>query len=191
MIDLDELRSCTRCSLSATRQRVVVGSGPHHPRLMVVGEAPGRYEDEGGEPFIGRSGQLLFALLGEEVGVERDECFVTNVVKCRPPGNRTPARGEILACHDWFDAQVKDYAPAVVLALGNVAARALFDFREGVGVTHGRIVTVATTGTDAASGAVTRGLATYHPAAALRGGSSVVDVMRGDLRILRRLLEDA
>ncbi len=160
---------------------------------MIVGEAPGRYEDEGGEPFVGRSGRLLFQLMREEVGVERDECFVTNVVKCRPPGNRTPTRREILACHDWFAGQVHDYAPAVVLALGNVAARALFDFRDGVGVTHGRVVALdLRDGTERdPSAPFTRGLATYHPAAALRGGSSVVDVMRDDLRILKRLLEDA
>ena len=160
---------------------------------MVVGEAPGRYEDEGGEPFIGRSGQLLFRLLLEEVAIERDECFVTNVVKCRPPENRTPKREEILACRDWFVAQVDDYAPRVVLALGNVAARAVFGYTEGVGETHGRIAVVSVTGRDpaASSEPPTRGLATYHPAAALRGGSSVVDVMRADLRILRQLLEVA
>ena len=160
---------------------------------MVVGEAPGRYEDEGGEPFIGRSGRLLFQLLLEEVGIDRDECFVTNVVKCRPPANRTPKRQEITACRDWFVAQVDDYAPRVVLALGNVAARAVFGYREGVGAVHGRIAVVAATGRvhGDVTQASTRGLATYHPAAALRGGSSVVDVMRRDLRILRQLLEAA
>ena len=89
--DLNELPTCTRCALSLTRrQRVVVGSGPRDPALMVIGEAPGRDEDEGGEPFIGRSGRLLFQLIEEEVGLARAECFVTNVVKCRPPANRTP-----------------------------------------------------------------------------------------------------
>lgn len=157
---------------------------------MIVGEAPGRYEDEGGEPFIGRSGRLLFALLHEEVGIERDACFVTNVVKCRPPGNRTPRRDEILACHDWFTAQVLERAPAVVLALGNVAARAVFNVTEGVGATHGRVITLQMSDARAPSSSLgIQGLITYHPAAALRGGSSVVDVMRADLRVLRQLLE--
>ena len=158
---------------------------------MVVGEAPGRYEDEGGDPFIGRSGQLLFQLLSEEVGVERDQCFVTNVVKCRPPANRTPKRGEILACRDWFVAQVDEYAPRVVLGLGNIAARALFGYTEGVGVIHGRVSPVIASGRDdvASNESATRGLATYHPAAALRGGPSVVNVIRADLGILRQLLE--
>lgn len=167
---------------------------------MIVGEAPGRYEDEGGEPFIGRSGRLLFQLMSEEVGLERDECFVTNVVKCRPPGNRTPTRGEILACREWLVAQVHDCAPAVVLTLGNVAARAVFNVSEGIGVTHGRILLMEGPNADGLGASAhstqptsprtpLRGLATYHPAAALRGGSSVVDVMRADLRILKELLE--
>lgn len=179
MVNLDELPTCTRCALATTRQRVVVGSGPRQAPLMLVGEAPGRSEDEGGEPFIGRSGQLLFQLLGEEAGVRREDCFVTNVVKCRPPGNRTPKREEIAACRPWFLAQLEECSPRVVLALGNTAARAVFGDVEGVGRTHGLIRRLG----------ASEGLATYHPAAALRGGPSVVDVMREDLRILKALLE--
>jgi DNA polymerase len=148
---------------------------------MVVGEAPGQNEDEGGEPFIGRSGRLLFQLLSEEAGVEREECFVTNVVKCRPPANRTPTRQELATCRPWFLEQLEDCAPRVVLALGNTAARAVFGYVDGVGQTHGRVCQLG----DA------QGIATYHPAAALRAGPSVVDVMRADLRILKQLLEQA
>jgi DNA polymerase len=179
MIDYDELRSCTRCGLSKTRERVVIGSGPRHAPLMVVGEAPGRNEDEGGEPFIGRSGRLLFQLLDEEVGVTRERCFVTNVVKCRPPMNRTPTKEELTACRPWFLGQLEDCAPLVVLALGNTAARAVFGYTEGMGEIHGRVCRLGQA----------RGIASYHPAAALRAGPSVVDVMRADLRILKRLLE--
>ncbi len=178
MIDLAQLRSCTKCGLSVTRQRVVVGSGPSHAALMIVGEAPGANEDEGGEPFIGRSGRLLFQLLDEEVGLTREQCFVTNVVKCRPPGNRTPTREELGACRPWFLGQIQDVAPRVVLALGNTAAKSIFGFTEGMAAVHGRVCQLG----DA------RGLATYHPAAALRGGPSVVDVMRRDLLVLKRLL---
>jgi len=176
--DLAELVSCTRCALSGTRQRVVVGSGPASPALMVIGEAPGRSEDEGGEPFIGRSGQLLFQLIEEVVGLTRSECFVTNVVKCRPPANRTPTRDEVAACVPWLTEQFTAVRPALVLALGNTAARSLFGFVEGIAATHGRVVEV---------NGVT-GLATYHPAAALRNGPSVVKVMRADLEILKRLM---
>ena len=146
---------------------------------MVIGEAPGRSEDEGGEPFIGRSGRLLFQLIGEVVGLTRSECFVTNVVKCRPPANRTPTRVEVAACQPWLVEQFAVVGPSLVLGVGNTAARALFGFVEGIATTHGRVAEVS---------GVT-GLATYHPAAALRGGPSVVEVMRGDLGILKRLLE--
>ncbi len=177
--DLAELPTCTRCDLALTRQRVVIGTGPLSSALMVVGEAPGRSEDEGGEPFIGRSGQLLFRLIAEETGLSREQCFVTNVVKCRPPGNRAPRRDELEACRPWFEEQVGLVQPRVVVALGNTAARAVFGFVEGIGRTHGRVQLVG----------AGQGLATYHPAAALRGGPRVVAVMRADLRIVKRLVE--
>ncbi|MGD0853836.1 MAG: uracil-DNA glycosylase [Acidimicrobiales bacterium] len=176
--DLAELPTCTRCALAQSRQRVVVGSGPLNPSLMVIGEAPGRDEDEGGEPFIGRSGRLLFQLIQEEVGLSRAQCFVTNVVKCRPPANRTPTREELIACRPWLSEQFQLVRAPLVLALGNTAARSVFRFEQGIGVTHGQIVKLG--------GGL--GLATYHPAAALRGGASVVDVMRADLRILKTLV---
>jgi uracil-DNA glycosylase family 4 len=177
-LDREALATCTRCELSLTRQRVVIGSGPESPALLVIGEAPGRSEDEGGEPFIGRSGQLLFRLIEEEVGLLRSQCYVTNVVKCRPPNNRTPTRHEISTCRPWLVAQLADVRPRVVLALGNTAARAIFGYEKGIGQTHG-LVTQLDSGP---------GMATYHPAAALRSGAAVLDLMRDDLRILRTLV---
>ena len=176
-VDLTELVTCTRCRLATTRQRVVVGSGPRHPSVVVVGEAPGRQEDEGGEPFIGRSGQLLFRLLGE-IGLARADCFVTNVVKCRPPANRTPRPDEVAACAPWFAAQITGLGPAPLLCLGATAARSVFGGARGIGVIHGRVFDLEGR----------RGLATYHPAAALRGGERVVSIMREDLGVLRGLL---
>jgi DNA polymerase len=146
---------------------------------MVVGEAPGREEDEGGEPFIGRSGQLLFRLLEEVVGLQREQCFVTNVVKCRPPGNRVPTPREIGTCRPWLDAQIAAVTPRAVLALGTTAGRAVFGLREAMAVVHGRVVHLGTV----------PGLVTYHPAAALRGGSRVVATMRDDLAVVRRLVD--
>ena len=157
--DLAELATCTLCALSLTRQRVVIGSGPISPALMVIGEAPGRDEDEGGEPFIGRSGRL-------------------NVVKCRTPANRTPTRDELSTCRPWLSEQFKVVRAPLVLALGNTAAKSVFGFELGIGRTHGQVVRLG-------GG---QGMATYHPAAALRGGPSVVDVMRADLRILKSLV---
>lgn len=179
MVDLAQLPTCTKCALSLTRQRVVVGSGPFDAVLTVVGEAPGKTEDEGGEAFVGRSGRLLFQLVLDELGLTREQCFVTNVVKCRPPANRPPRPHEIATCRPWLDEQLRVARARFLLCVGNTAARAVLGFDEGIGATHGRVVELGTV----------RGLATYHPAAALRGGPSVVDVMRRDLRILKELLD--
>ena len=175
--DLAELVACTRCDLAATRQRVVVGSGPSRAKVLIVGEAPGRQEDEGGEPFIGRSGQLLFRLLAE-IGLVRDDCFVTNVVKCRPPANRAPRAHEMAACAPWLALQISEVGSVPLLALGAIAARSVFGVTRGIGVIHGRVL-------DADRH---RGLVTYHPAAALRGGQRVVSIMRDDFATLREMM---
>ncbi|MDE3064170.1 MAG: alanine racemase [Acidobacteriota bacterium] len=179
-LDLAQLPTCTRCGLAATRQRVVVGTGPLDPVIMIVGEAPGRTEDEGGEPFIGRSGNLFFRLLAEEVGLVRDQCFVTNTVKCRPPENRTPSPEELAACRPWLRAQLQAVQPRAVLTLGAVAAREVLGLSAPMGAVHGTLVTIG-------GGP---GLATYHPAAVLRT-PRLAQVVRADLRVLRRLLESA
>lgn len=169
---------CTRCSLSVTRQRVVVGSGPSAARLLVLGEAPGATEDAGGEPFIGRSGQLLFRLLGEETGLRREDCYVTNVVKCRPPGNRTPTRVEIAACRGWLDEQLAQLRAPVAVTLGNTATTALLGPVGGINSVRGVARTL---------GPLTV-VPMLHPAAVLRGGNNLTDVMRADLRVVASLL---
>lgn len=180
-LDLAAMASCTRCALSLTRQRVVCGSGPLRPALMIVGEAPGRLEDETGEPFIGRSGQLLFRLIEEEVGLVRAQCYTTSVVKCRPPNNRPPQRLELESCRPWITQQLAAVAPRVVVVLGATAARSLLGRRDPMGTLHGEVVALG----DA------RALATYHPAAALRGGARVENLLRADLRSVRQLIADA
>ncbi len=177
-LDVAALSSCTRCRLSATRTRVVIGTGPNDAVLLLVGEAPGRQEDEGGAPFIGRSGQLLFTLIEEEVGLSREQCYVTNTVKCRPPANRTPARDELEACRPWLEAQLAELAPRVTLALGLTAAREVLGATLSMSAVHGRARHLG----DAT------GIATYHPAAALRD-PALVAVMRADLRVVRTFLE--
>ena len=177
-MDVAALLACTRCALSATRQRVVVGTGPAAARLMVVGEAPGRSEDEGGAPFTGRSGQLLTRLIAEAVGLEREQYFITNVVKCRPPQNRPPRRDELTACRPWLDEQLREQRPTVVLAVGATAAKAVFGVTTPMREAHGEVLI---------SGGP-RGVVTYHPAAALRQGRIVEDVMRTDLALVRELL---
>jgi uracil-DNA glycosylase len=171
-LDVEALLHCVKCRLAESRQRVVIGTGPADPVLMIVGEAPGRTEDEGGEPFIGRSGNLFWRLLREETGLVRDQCYVTNTVKCRPPDNRAPERDELDACRPWLDAQLADVAPLAVLALGAVAAREVLGLSGAMGANHGRVVRVGET----------PGLATYHPAAVLRT-PSLAQAVRADLRV--------
>jgi DNA polymerase len=178
-----ELRAadCRRCDLCATRQRVVFASGALTAPLALVGEAPGATEDAGGEPFIGRSGRLLFALLADTTGLSRDDCYVTNVVKCRPPSNRTPRRKEIDSCAAWLDEQLAAMDAQVLVALGNVAVRRLLDVRAPLGQVRG-------------SSYRAHGLTivpTFHPAAALRGGPSVTAMLRSDLSLAGSLLATA
>ena len=177
-LDAAALSSCTRCRLSESRTRVVIGTGPTDAALLLVGEAPGRQEDEGGEPFIGRSGQLLFKLIEEVVGLTREQCYVTNTVKCRPPGNRVPARDELEACRPWLADQLADLSPRVTLTLGLTAAREVLGATLSMSAVHGRARHL---------GAGT-GIATYHPAAALRD-PALVAVMRADLAIVRTFVE--
>lgn len=172
---LDELeteaRSCRACALAEGRRSVVFGVGDAGASLMLVGEAPGEEEDRRGVPFVGRSGALLDRLLAEEVGVKRSECYVANVVKCRPPGNRDPRPDEVAACSRFLALQVHMVDPFVVVSLGNFATRALLGRSEGISRLRARSYPYG------------RGwlVPTFHPAAALRGGAEVVAKMRADL----------
>jgi uracil-DNA glycosylase family 4 len=157
-------RGCTACpELAGTRRHVVPGAFPVGARLLVLGEAPGAQEDESGLPFVGRSGQLLDALLAE-VGAERAHVGVLNTVKCRPPANRPPTRAESAACRGWTSRQLELAAPAVVVALGLSAAR-WFLGPGTLSSLRGRLHEVDLPG----AGGV-RVLPTYHPSAALRHG---------------------
>ena len=157
---------CVACEeLAATRTCTVPGVLPPSApptgsgRLMLVGEAPGQQEDETGLPFVGRSGELLDGLLAE-VGVDRADVVVANVLKCRPPGNRPPRRAEIVACRPWLERQLQLAAPDVVVALGSTAVTWFFGPGARIGALRGEHV-------------VRDGytvLATFHPSAALRFG---------------------
>ncbi len=164
--------ACTRCPLAAGRTTVVFGEGDPNADLMVVGEGPGRDEDLQGRPFVGRSGQLLDRLLNEEAGLRRDQVYIANVVKCRPPGNRDPLPDEIAACRPYLDQQVALIAPRVVLTLGRFATHALLGSTEPITRIRGRTYPFGSTGSVL--------LPTYHPAAALRGGGEVLAMMRAD-----------
>ena len=160
----ERARGCTACpELAATRRQVVPGAFPPGARLLVLGEAPGAQEDESGLPFVGRSGQLLDALLAE-VGADRAEVGVLNTVKCRPPANRPPTRAESATCRGWTSRQLELAAPAVVVALGLSAAR-WFLGPGTLSSLRGRLHEVDLPGVTGL-----RVLPTYHPSAALRHG---------------------
>ncbi|MGH9059652.1 MAG: uracil-DNA glycosylase [Acidimicrobiales bacterium] len=187
MSALDQLRAeasgCTRCPLSAGRTTVVFGEGDPHADVMVVGEGPGHDEDLQGRPFVGRSGRLLDRLLVEEAGLQREQVYIANVVKCRPPGNRDPQPLEIDSCRPYLDRQTELIGPRVVLTLGNFAARTLLGTTDGITKLRGRAYPWGP------PGAVL--IPTFHPAAALRGGGQVLAQMRADFVRVKEVLAGA
>src|ERR1700722_10280957 len=132
-----EALGCTKCPLAAGRTQVVFGVGDPHASLLFVGEGPGREEDLAGEPFVGRSGKLLDRLMLEEIGITRAQCYIANVVKCRPPQNRNPTPAEIEACRPYLEEQIAQLDPTVVVTLGNFATRLLLESTEGIGQLRG------------------------------------------------------
>ena len=167
---------CTKCGLASTRTQVVFGVGDPHAPLMIVGEAPGKDEDEQGEPFVGRSGKLLDQVMQEELGVTRERVFIANTVKCRPPGNRDPQADEIASCNPWLEAQLDLIAPKVVITLGNFATKLLLfgdpGAKQGITKLRGQSYPWR-------NGAVL--VPTFHPAAVLRsGGGQPLAQMRAD-----------
>ena len=166
-----EASTCTKCALAATRTQVVFSRGDPEADLVFIGEAPGRDEDLKGEPFVGRSGQLLDRLVAEEMGLARDSFYVMNTVKCRPPGNRDPLPAELDACRPWFDRQLALLQPKVIVTLGNFATKHLLETKEGITKLRGRAYPYR-------GGTL---IPTFHPAAVLRGGGVPLAQMRADL----------
>jgi uracil-DNA glycosylase family 4 len=176
-----EARGCTRCpQLAQTRHTVVFGAGNANADLMFVGEAPGRNEDERGLPFVGQAGQLLDTLLGE-IGLARDQVFIANVLKCRPPGNRDPHPVEIERCQEYLFRQIELIEPTVICTLGNFATKLLRNDTTGIMRLHGR-PEVRTVGPRAV-----RLFPVFHPAAALYTPSNV-EVLRADFARLPEIL---
>jgi uracil-DNA glycosylase len=178
-----EAAGCTRCRLHQSRTQVVFGQGDPSADLMFVGEAPGFHEDRQGQPFVGPSGQLLNRLL-EGIGLRRQDVYICNLVKSRPPGNRDPQPDEIDACRPWLDAQIRLVDPQVVVTLGNFAAKTLLETTTGITRLRGR--TYPFQGRQL--------LPTFHPAAALHAqgrrtaGPSPLAAMEDDFRVLAELL---
>src|SRR5207253_7178562 len=178
---LDELAreaaTCERCRLSQGRTQVVFGVGNPNADVMFIGEGPGYYEDKQGEPFVGAAGQLLNRMLGE-IGLQRGDVYIANVIKCRPPGNRNPEQDEVETCEPFLFQQIDIIKPKVVVALGNFAARALLRTLDPISRLRGRVYEL-------------RGaklIPTFHPAYLLRNPSSKREVWE-DMKVARRLLQ--
>ncbi|MFO1419350.1 MAG: uracil-DNA glycosylase [Methylotetracoccus sp.] len=149
--------SCTACPLHRTRTQTVFGVGNRGARLMVIGEAPGEQEDLKGEPFVGRAGQLLNEML-RAIGFAREDVYIANILKCRPPGNRDPQAEEVDACEAYLQRQVALLAPKVVLAAGRIAAQNLLKTATPIGKLRGRVHSYRAIPL----------VVTYHPAYLLR-----------------------
>ncbi|GAC1658961.1 MAG: type-4 uracil-DNA glycosylase [Candidatus Dormibacteraceae bacterium] len=172
------VESCTRCGLAATRTHAVPGTGPCPADIMIVGEAPGMNEDLQGRPFVGQAGKLLDTLLAG-IGLDREQVYITNVLKCRPPQNRDPMPNEAEACAPYLKGQLKLVAPKVVVVLGRHALERLLPGRGPISRVHGQVVEHAGTAF----------IPVYHPAAALHNGSLLTD-LRLDFDSVRRHLDE-
>lgn len=151
------VRDCTACSLHATRTQTVFGVGNPTADLMFIGEAPGFYEDQKGEPFVGRAGQLLNAML-EAISLERRNVYIANILKCRPPNNRDPLPEEVKTCTPFLEKQIAMVKPKLLVALGRIAAHFLLDTKTSLTQLRGKIHSYANTPL----------IVTYHPAYLLR-----------------------
>ncbi len=180
-VSLDEIRAvmgdCRLCPLGETRKNIVFGSGNPHARVVLVGEAPGATEDEMGLPFVGRAGELLDRMLQEQAGVHREEIFIANVLKCRPPGNRDPRPEEVELCSPYLREQIRSIWPDVIMTMGNPATRFILRTEAGITRMRGKVFR---TGHFAV-------LPTFHPAAVLRDTSKMAD-LENDFRLMGQIL---
>jgi DNA polymerase len=157
----NEIAKCEKCRLAATRKHVVPGVGVERPVVMVIGEGPGADEDERGEPFVGKAGQLLDKMLASIELSRATNCFIANIVKCRPPQNRDPLPDETEPCSPFLRAQIALLKPVAILAVGRIAAQNLLATTDGIGKLRGRFFDY---------GGIPL-FPTYHPSALLRDES--------------------
>lgn len=173
---------CTKCPLAEGRTQVVFGVGSRDADLVFVGEGPGAEEDRQGIPFVGRAGQLLTRLI-EGIGMTRDDVYICNVVKCRPPGNRDPLPMEIASCRPYLEAQLDLLQPTVLVTLGNFATKLLLDTKVGITKLRGQEFPYR----DGTAVVVP----TLHPSAVLRNGGTAFAQSRADFVVAKRALARA
>ena len=174
-----EVAACTRCRLCQARTQTVFGVGDPHARWMIIGEAPGAEEDRRGEPFVGRAGQLLNSML-RAVGLARETVFIANVLKCRPPGNRDPKPDEVASCLPYLARQVALVEPAIILAVGRIAAQNLLGSDAPRARLRGHAHHFGPAGTPL--------VVTYHPAYLLRSPGEKRKAW-DDLKLARSLID--
>jgi uracil-DNA glycosylase family 4 len=184
---VEAIVNCKKCPLHKTRRKPVPGEGPLDATVMIVGEAPGRKEDETGRPFVGAAGRLLDALL-LKAGLTRNSVYITNIVKCRPPGNRDPTREEVEACLPYLRMQIRIIKPRVIIALGRHAARTLYSLAgrrwRGMRAEHGVPVNVEIEGLPVVL------IPTYHPAAALYNPQLRGELERDFAEVISRIVKE-
>ncbi len=174
-----QIRACRKCPLGRSRTHAVPGEGPADAEMMFIGEAPGYYEDQQGRPFVGASGRLLERLLAI-IGLAREDVYITNVVKCRPPGNRDPLPAEIEACRPWLHQQIALIDPLVIVTLGRFSMAQFLPAHARITRVHGKPVVQK-------DGRVI--VPMFHPAAALRN-PNWMQSMESDFAQLPQLLEE-
>jgi DNA polymerase len=172
--------ACTLCDLHRTRTQTVFGVGRRDADLMIIGEAPGADEDRQGEPFVGRAGRLLNAML-KAIGLAREDVYIANILKCRPPNNRDPKPAEAACCTAYLERQIALVAPRAVLAVGRIAAQHLLQSDQAIGRLRGKALTFG-------PGRIPI-VVTYHPAYLLRSPEAKAKTWQ-DLCLVRRLIRD-
>jgi uracil-DNA glycosylase family 4 len=185
VLDWEALQSrvagCTACDLHKTRTQTVFGVGNRRAEWLIIGEAPGAEEDRQGKPFVGRAGQLLNAML-EAIGLKREQVYIANILKCRPPNNRDPRPEEVACCEPYLKRQVDLLGPKIILAVGRIAAQNLLKTETRIGALRGKRYTYADTGIPV--------VVTYHPAYLLRSPKEKRKAWQ-DLQYAQKILDEA
>lgn len=172
------MQKCNSCAISKSRIHLVFGTGNPDARLMFIGEAPGRDEDLQGKPFVGRAGQLLTKII-ESIGLKREEVYIANILKCRPPNNREPEPDEISSCEQFLTLQIETIKPEIICALGRIAAQALLKTKAPISKLRGNFFSYQNI----------KFIPTFHPAYLLRNPDDKVVVWE-DMKKIKKMLDN-
>ncbi len=175
----ESIKGCNKCKLCKTRQNIVFGTGNKKAKLMFIGEGPGADEDRLGEPFVGRAGKLM-NLAFETLGIDRNEVYIANVVKCRPPGNRNPEEDEAVACLDYLRNQVILVQPEIIVLLGSVTLKNILGKEYGITASRGKWVEKKGI----------KYMSTWHPAALLRDETKKIDFIKDLQKVVEEFQEN-